>query len=710
MLRPLSLLPALVAVAATLVAPGTAHATPSTADESPLAVTIDALAPSYVPDRGPIRVSGSVTNNDAVPWTTVNVYAFIDDDAMTTAAELEDAAVAPPGADVGERITVPDTYDTIDRIEPGESEQFSIRVPRSAIPVTEPGVYWFGVHALGAGAQGRVIGADGRARTFLPVIPRTNRQVDTALVVPLRRLITFTPDGRLGDVPGWTRALSSGGRLRSLVDFGASAGSRPITWLVDPALPDAVRRLAAGNPPRSLAADGQGDGGSEEGSASPGATPEPTPDSSEPASPGAEPIPDATVEAANAWLERLQVALQGNQILELPYGDLDVAAAAKRGPSNYDRARQRSATAQQSGALRSPSVSPLRGYLDGPGLRLIEKEATVLLSDRAFRDAAPPVARTLGRRIVPTSSGAASGGPGPDNPTAPVAIRQRIVSEAALRLIQPGRQPLVVALPSARVPTATAGFFEGLDPEWLNLTSVAGATNGHRGRRIPVDRLVYPANQARRELDASLFAAVSSLNRAGQTLEAVLSRNDTVGDAVADQGLVSLSYSSRRQPRAILASVERSRAWIEDQLASVRIEAPRRVTLSSASGRFSATLVNELDEPVTVGIQAISDEPMSISGPPTVDIPAGGRTTVLLNAQTRLLGIHNVTLVVTDVDGTPLGSSDTVPIRAAQVSAVIWLILGTGVALLFGAIAVRLVRRVRASTRAARATPATGQP
>jgi hypothetical protein len=44
------------------------------------------------------------------------------------------------------------------------------------------------------------------------------------------------------------------------------------------------------------------------------------------------------------------------------------------------------------------------------------------------------------------------------------------------------------------------------------------------------------------------------------------------------------------------------------------------------------------------------------------------------------------------------------------VSAVIWLILGTGVALLFGAIAVRLVRRVRASTRAARATPATGQP
>ena len=83
-LRPLSLLPALVAVTATLAAPGSAHARPPAGDESPLAVTIDALAPAYIPNRGPIRITGSVTNNDDAPWTTVNVYAFIgrgpDDD------------------------------------------------------------------------------------------------------------------------------------------------------------------------------------------------------------------------------------------------------------------------------------------------------------------------------------------------------------------------------------------------------------------------------------------------------------------------------------------------------------------------------------------------------------------------------------------------------------------------------------------------------
>jgi hypothetical protein len=697
-----------VAVTATLVAPGSAHAGPSAADESPLSVAIDALAPSSVPNRGPIRINGSVTNDDDEPWTTVNVYAFIAADPMTTSGELAEAARTPATAQVGTRITQPGTYDTIDRLEPGQSAQFSVRVPRSAIPVTEPGVYWFGVHALGEGPAGRDTAADGRARTFLPLVPRTNRSQDTALVLPLRRLITFTPDGRLAGVAAWTRALSAGGRLRSLVDFGASAGSRPITWLVDPGVPDAVRRLAAGNPPRSLAADEQPEGDGE-GSPGPSATPDPTPDASEPPSPEAPTVPAATVEAANAWLERFEVALQASQVLELPYGDLDVAAAAKHAPSTYERARARSAAGPGSEALRSAAVSPPKGYLDAPGLRLLGKDATVLLSDRAFLDAPPPVARTLGRRIVPTSAGAESGGPGPDDRSAPVAIRQRILSEAALRLIAPGRQPLVVELSSNWVPTGTAGFFQGLDQDWLNLTSVAGATNAYRGRAVPVSRLAYPASQAQRELDAGLFGAVRSLTRSGDTLAAVLSRNDTVGQAVADQGLHSLSYSSRGRPGAVRGSVRRSRAWIETQFASVRIEAPRRVTLSSASGRFSATLVNGLDQPVTVGINAVTDEPMSISGPATVDIPGEGRTTVLLNARTRQLGIHNVTLIVTDVNGTPLGSSDQVPIRAAQVSAVIWLILGTGVALLFGAIAVRLVRRVRAATRAARAAPAARQ-
>jgi uncharacterized protein DUF6049 len=720
--RPLSLLPALAAAVAMLAGTGSAGALPASDaaepalaahaaalrsaarhshpvrradDDSPLSVSIDALSPSSIPRKGPIRISGSVTNRDDAPWEGVRVYAFIDDSPMTTSAELAEAVQTDPAAVVGSRITAPGTYDdSIDLIEPGESAQFSLSVRRSQLPVTEPGVYWFGVHALGAGPEGRIDGADGRARTFLPLAPRRARPVDTSLVVPLRRRITFLPDGRLSRIGSWTRTLSPGGRLRSLVDFGVSAGSRPVTWLLDPALPDAVRSLAAGNPPRSLAGDTGDDGNGSTASA------EPTPDATG-STAAAQPLPQETIDAATGWLDRLHEGLEGQPVLALPYGDLDLAAAAERRPSLYDRARRRSGTVLEPwGLSMTPAVSSPSGFLNAAGLQTAARRATVLMTDRELGPDAPAVARTAGRRVVATSYGAATGGPGPGDPLAPMALRQRILSEAAVRLLEPGHRPLVVALPSHWNPTVTTGFFGGLDVDWLHLGTLTASTDGRRARPVPLASLDYPARQRRRELDAANFASATSLTKAGQTLGTVLSADDTLTGTVADQALDSLSYASRGHPESARAAVDRSRDWIASQLGSISIQGPRGVTLSSASGRFSATLVNGIDQPVSVAIRATSDEPMEISGPTTVDIAAGGRTTVLLNARTRVLGVHNVTLAVTDADGVPLGSTDVVPIRAARVSAVIWVILGVGVALLFTAIAVRLFRRIRAAARA----------
>ena len=56
-----------------------------------------------------------------------------------------------------------------------------------------------------------------------------------------------------------------------------------------------------------------------------------------------------------------------------------------------------------------------------------------------------------------------------------------------------------------------------------------------------------------------------------------------------------------------------------------------------------------------------------------------------------------VSVVELDSGMPVVGDVDVVPIRAAQVSRVIWLIMGAGAALLLGAIVGRLVRRVRAA-------------
>ena len=91
---------------------------------------------------------------------------------------------------------------------------------------------------------------------------------------------------------------------------------------------------------------------------------------------------------------------------------------------------------------------------------------------------------------------------------------------------------------------------------------------------------------------------------------------------------------------------------------------------------------------------------MSLTVPDEIPVGAGGRASVLLEATTRSQGVHNVSLLVTSPSGEPLGARAELPIRSAQVSNVIWLIMGSGAALLFGAIGVRLFRRVRAARRA----------
>jgi hypothetical protein len=671
-------------------------------------VTIDRLTPSELPRTGPIRVSGSVTNVDDETWTTVNLYPFASLAPITSTAELAEAADTDIEAPVGPRDTDIGPYYTIDELAPGETLQYSFAVPRKRIPALDPGVYWFGVHALGANTAGRDDLADGRARTFLPLVPdRTSRTVDTALVLPIRHAVRHDADGRVADAPGWTTTLSPEGQLGALTDLGVAAGNRPLTWLVDPAVIDAVGRLTEGNPERSLAPTidpGEPDGDESESppadvSEEPSGEASPEDGESEDAEP--EDVEQAAAAAAgSAWLDRLHTGLEDSEILGLPYGDLDVSAAATQSPGAYEAARERTGTQLAPWGLPlSPAVASPSGWLSPDAVRMTDADTRVLVTDRMFRGRAPSVAETDGHPVVVTSSEAASGGPGPEAALSPLAVRQRIVSEAALRLLTPGRPPLVVMLPSSWAPTPSDGFWDGLDLDWLRLTSV-DTISAQAGPDVSPDRLLYPEAQRLAELDAADFAAATGLARAGDTLQNLLTLNDQVGGVVRDEAMTDLSYAARRQPLTSRASASRSRDWIEDHLDAVEVTAPKAVILSSGSGRFSATVHNMLEQPVTVRLDAVTDPLLRVTVPDSdVEIGPDSRTTILLNASSQAVGVRNVTLQLTDTEGTPIGSSDSLPIRSNRVSNVIWLILGTGVALLFGTIGIRLFRRIRAAAK-----------
>lgn len=666
-------------------------------DTSPLGVTMTGLSPSYLPKQGNVVVRGEVTNRTDETWTAINLYAVLGNQlpAMRTAADLAAAMEVPVDASVGERIVQEgETGTVIAELAPGETKPYFVRVPASALVVPTGGVYWFGVHALGVSdSTPQDSFADGRARTFLPYVPpRVQTPVATALVLPLVRPLPFNPDGSIDVDEETLTALGSSGRLRRLLDLGAAAGSTPLTWVIDPALVEGVAALAAGNPPRSLTPTPPAGDATDAPSDAPTETPEAEPPADTPAS-----------RAAAAWLSALPAALTGDEVLTLPYGNVDVPAALQQGSALYPVAlAKRSAALDGLGVTTAPVIAAPGGFLDAEAIRSADRDTQVLVSDRVFGESAPSIAALDGHRMVVASSGAATGSPGPGPALTMVGLRQRILAEAAVRALQTDQPPLTVVLPTGWDLDSAAEFFAGLDVGWLDLRTLSGLQATSMPTAVTDDELVYPPAQRRAQLDGVTFSAAERLVTSAETLQSVLGENFSIAGAVTQEALSGISYAARADQYADRAALDRSREWIEERLGKVTISASAGVTLSSASGSFLVTVSNDLDEPVTVGVTAESDSELTITAPDPVLLGPGSRTNVLLQVSTTSNRVHNVTLMVTDVNGVPLGGTDELPIRSTQVSDVIWVIMGSGVGLLFLAIAIRLVRRVRTARRGAR--------
>ncbi|MBF4163928.1 hypothetical protein ISG29_19830 [Nocardioides sp. CBS4Y-1] len=734
-----------VALTGAVIAP--AHAElPDGAD--PLAVTIDRLTPGQIPRSGNITISGTITNRDDQPWTTLNVYPYRSLTPMTTAAEVAGSLSVDTHQEIGARVTDPGPYQTIDELDPGQTTTYSITVPRSRLGLTEQGVYWFGVHVLAQRDAPRDGIADGRALTLMPLVDTGRRVPDrqpVSVVVPLRSQVTYAPDGSLADPEGFAELLGSGGRLGALVDLGLQAARRGkaahLTWLVDPAVVDAAARLAAGNPPRSIAPtiDPDATSGS---SASPDPTENPTDDStddstdeptspastltasgqasagSDDASPSGEtsstsPVPnppdsvdpsslDPTLEAAAdraaSFLADLSRVLEsGGQVLALPYGDVDLAAAAEYDDEAYPRARRRSGdTLGSLGIATSPGLATPSGFLDLAGIDAAEPDETLLLTDRAIRGgAAAAVVRTVdGHRVVTTSGGTSEGGPGAQ-PLSTLSLRQRILSDAAVRALagEQGR-PLVVVLPKWWTPDDPAALLSQLRTAWTRVATVGKATDGLAATPVRGD-LRYPGWERDAELPASSFATSAQLVDTGDTLQQVLTLNDQVGSLVSAQAFTGVSYADRRNPAVASRALIGATSYLTTLLGRITVSTPPGVTLSSASGGLPATIVNHLDQPVTVALDVHSTPPMKVRVPQSVEVEPDGQVSVLLEATTEQEGLHNVTISLTDRNGAAIGSEASLPIRAAEVSNVIWLVIGSGAGLLLVAIVVRVVRRIR---------------
>lgn len=650
--------------------------------------------------KGSIKLSGTITNGGKDTATGVKIYPCMGSRPITDEADLATEAGRPDDAVVCDRIVHEGAYATIPDLAKGDSYTWHISVPRTLLGAKQPGVYWFCVHALGPQSPNV---ADARARTFLPLVDTNAKKArktpqKVALVLPLRRQVTYHSDGRLAYVQGWTRELN--GRLSDLLAVGQDLPD--VTWAIDPALLDAVRKLADGNPPR--------DTGPTDGSAAPPGSASASPSVSALAMPSDTESADqqqedaqigaAAKQAAAAWLKRLGPAVQGRQVLALPYADPDLPALAAGDKGLYQTARKQSqATLKSYGIDAEPAVVPPSGYLDQGAIKLAGTNTVSIVGDDMFKGTAPAVADVGGHPLVVGSTAAASGGPGPGDRTDAVSLRQRIVSQAALR--RGTGRPLVVVLPDSWAPpeSPTAFVRPLISSSWLEPVSVTEAISGQASTDVSTSRLNYPAHEKKSHISPSRLSAANGLIRSGNILQRVLAHNSTVAAVVAEEAMTTTSYAARGHDTGAAAQAA---AVIDAGLRRITVEVPPKVILSNMKGgKFQVWVHNGFNETVTVRLRAASDRRLRVSSSEPIQLDPNSRTSEMLSASVVDAGTHTAQILVSDVDGTPLGGSAYLPIRPAQVSSVIWWFVGTGCALLFAAIAVRLTRRV-ASARKSR--------
>ncbi|MGN0063481.1 MAG: DUF6049 family protein [Nocardioides sp.] len=704
----------LLAALQSVALPASAAAKPRAAEADPLLVHIDQV-PDTIPASGTFRVDGTVTNNTDEQWLAINLHLFNSSVPLANADLLAESAAQDPNEYFGDRITETGSFARVEVLEPGQSASFriTVTVEQMGLVGAQAGVYSVGVHAFGDSSTPRDTVADGRARTFVPVVDPGKRQVEVSVVVPVRGEIWFTPEGRLDRVERWKRSLSPGGRLHTLLELDDADVS--VSWLVDPAVLAAVSRLAAGNPARSSdpvdsPTESPGtDDPSPTGTTSPSSPDTGTPSWEEDArvTPVHPPLPEGTelseaeaevAQVATDWLAEFRDVTEGGDVLALPYGDVDVSAAARHQPGTVAAAVKRSKEVMDLLEIPSRSaIAPRTGLLSAEAAATVPEDTLVLLSDTAFTlapSAPDGVVDLAGRTTVVTSAAAATGGPGPTTATDPLALRQRLVSEAALRLTSDEPSPVVLVLPSGWTPEDPSRLLEGIESRWLSVAPVRSlAVN--QTKPVSTDQLSYSESDAEEELPEYVFSRAKDLTKAAELFENVLTRLTTVVGQASDEAYVSVSEGRRANPQDSALHLSDTARTFFEQLTRITVEVPRAITLTSASGTVGATIVNGIDQPVTVRLATTSDDGLEIDDAGEVQIAPGARHRLLLNVRATRQGRHDVHLLVTSVDGVPLGAQTSLPLRSSIISDKVWGALATAAGLLFVTVTYRIVRRIR---------------
>lgn len=673
-----------------------AQESPSPADEPAVRVSLSTVDPAVPEPGGTLTLDGTVENVGDEPLGNVQAVLRFDEDPLEDRTDVRRVAT---DRDVAWGQRDPVFFDAElggEELSPDETDDFTVSVMVDDIDLAEPGVYAIGIDIRATPIEDGDLLVDERftastTRTVIPWLTDDDLlpQVPVTLLWPLAAQPSVLPDGTLfGD--GLAEQIGAGGSLSGLV---AAPGDAPVTWGVDPDLLATVAAMAQGYAVSST------DGTTAEGTGA---------------------------DDAAAWLEAYTVATEGAQPLLMPFANPDIEALAAADSATAAQiardafAATRTFAGDEAASARHEVAWPPGGTVGEDALATYASAnaATVLLSGKAVTPETDEVrarvrAGDSEMDAVITDGGldtAIADAAGADDPAAgAVALRQSWLAETAMAALDAavsgglddgtdaGAAPLAATAPYGWQPdpaVAQALIDVWTETEWIEPTPLPSLAVPESptvvAPRSEVDTVPAP-------LPSDYVAAVTDLRERGAQYAALLAEPDGVTSRLDAAVLRSASSGWRSDRTAGEAYTAAATATATSGLDQVSVQVPPSVTLSSSKGTFPLTVSNDLDQPVLVGLQLLPDNPdrMSVAEVTDIRVEAGEKATVEVTAEAAVNGKVPVTVQLTDVDGSPLGSSQRTIVNATDYGTIGWVVVGGAAAMLLAAAVLRPRRRRR---------------
>lgn len=655
-------------------------------------VTVDHLTPRIPAKGATVTVSGEVTNNGKSTITDAHVGLRTRfDGPLKTRSALKSAASRTGYSYAQDGGEVDDHTAEVQDLPAGGKAPFSISVPVSALDFTDAGVYQLGVALEGSTPSESTEQVLGIKRTFLPWYGEDDatgtKQTKIAYLWPLTDRSHIAPRGDTDSQRSpifldddLATELAPGGRLRTMVDL---ARNLQVTWVIDPDLLATVEFMTKGyrvvGPGGDVTKTTAGTG----------------------------------TDLARQWLKDLRLAVAGDQVIALPFGDTDLASLAHQGQKvagttgylKTGSALGLSTVETILGGTPTADVAwPVDGAIDpsivsvaraGGARQIIARSDTFHESEglEYTPNAARPIGKSMTAVVSDATLSTAFSGTMADPQSINLAVQGFIAQTLMITLESPEKQRSVVVAPQ-RMPTVAQAqamaeaIHETSTATWAVPVYFDEAASAHPDARangsVPSAK-AYPAKLRKQETSVAAFQQIQTTQRNLNNFVVILTRQDRVTVPFGNAVLRSMSTSWRGNTTGADEYRNAIGFYLTDLISAVHIIDKTTLTLSGRSGTIPITVKNELSQPVNVVLKLTSTanirlEVKNAEQPITIE---GGHTRTL-KFETKASANGTVTVVagLYTVDNQLYGRSTDFDVHINKVTDLVMLVIGAGLLLL----------------------------